>query len=93
MNEEHEIKAGISVAINEKDENKYLKSVMKALTYYLNDKLSIIFLDSLGAYYIPYMQISKKAEKILGNIAMLETLDNPKEEARNCLNSLKKLVM
>ena len=58
------VNIGISKAINEKNEKLYVMEVKKAIIYFLNDKISLDTLDSIGARWLPYMKISKKYEEI-----------------------------
>ncbi len=90
MNYTNKINSEISEAINKKDENKYILAIKKALRYYLNDKITLDVLDSLGARYLPYMEISNKFESILADISALEIVKNPKEIAQKCLDKLSK---
>lgn len=91
MNCEKEINIGISEAINNKNEEKYITVLKRAITYFLDNKISLDTLDSIGARYLPYMTLSKKYSDILDIISSLEIQKNPKKIAKECLDNLNKL--
>ena len=91
MNYEEEIDESASQAINEQNEKSYVAVVKKAIIYFIENKISLDLLDSIGARYLPYMKISGKYEHVLTTISSLETLKDPKKIAKKCLIQLNKL--